>query len=286
MVALGASFVAVSRIRLEPMSGLTDACERLLSSADVTAAAVLGLVVLGAVVVVRILMTMARLAHRSRKAVSALPVCSTVPGALIVDADAVNAFCAGLLRPRVYVTRGAVNALENEELAAVIAHEAHHAARRDPLRIVIARAGADGLFFLPVLRRIAQRYADLAELDADEAAVCATGGSTALAGALLTFDERTGPNGGGVTRERVQSLCGTRSKPRISPSAVALTVVSLGATLALTVIAARLAIGTSVVTPAMAFHGFALLTVLVAPAGLPALARARRRSRAARMCAP
>ena len=282
-VALVAASVALSRIRLEPAAGLTEACERLLSTADVTAAAVLGLALLGAVVVLRTATTALRMAYRSTKAAAALPVRSTIRGALVVEDEAVNAFCAGLLRPRVYVTLGAVRALEREELDAVIAHEAHHASRRDPLRILIARAGADGLFFLPVLRRMAQRYADLAELDADEAAVSATGDSAALAGALLTFDERSRATGGGVARERVDSLCGVRPARRVSLSGVGVTLASVAATLALAVIAARLAAGASVVMPAMALHGLVLLSLVVLPASLPALARAWRRGRAARM---
>lgn len=280
-VALVAASVALSRIRLEPAAGLTEACERLLSSADVTAAAVLGLALLGAVVVVRTATTALRMSYRSTKAAAALPVRSTIRGALVVDDDAVNAFCAGLLRPRVYVTLGAVRALEREELDAVIAHEAHHAARRDPLRILVARAGAEGLFFLPVLRRMAQRYADLAELDADEAAVCATGDSAALAGALLTFDERSSASG--VARERVDSLCGVPPARRVSLAGVAMALASVAATLVLAGTAARLAAGASVVTPAMALHGLVLLSLVLLPAGLPALARAWRRGRGARM---
>jgi hypothetical protein len=281
-VMLAAASVALSRIRLEPPAdGLTAACDRLLSSADFTAAAVLGLAILGIVIIARTALTAVRIGHRSARAIATLRASSSVPGAHVLDDDSINAFCAGLLRPRVYVTRGAVRALEREALEAVIAHETHHAARRDPLRILIARAAADGLFFLPVLRRIAERYADLAELDADKAAVCATGDPSALASALLTFDERTGTSGGGVARERVDSLCGMPPASRASLAGVAVTLVSVAATVVLAMTAAGLAAASSVVMPAMALHGLALLALVAVPVGLPALARAWRRARAA-----
>jgi len=86
------------------------------------------------------------------------------PGASTYPDRRLAAFCAGLLRPRVYVTSQVVRDLDAEELVAVIAHETHHAHRRDPLRLFVVRSLADTMFFLPA------RYADLAELDADQAA--------------------------------------------------------------------------------------------------------------------
>jgi len=50
-----------------------------------------------------------------------------------------RAFCAGLIRPRVYVSSGAIALLDGAALAAVLAHERHHASRRDPLRLAAGR---------------------------------------------------------------------------------------------------------------------------------------------------
>ncbi len=86
---------------------------------------------------------------------------------LVVPAARPLAFCAGLLRPRVYVSTGALERLGEAELAAVVAHEAHHAARRDPLRILVARAIGDA-YSLGALPR---REQALAELAADAAVV-------------------------------------------------------------------------------------------------------------------
>ena len=93
------------------------------------------------------------------------------------------AFCAGLLRPRVYVSSGALQRLSADALAAVVEHEAHHAARRDPLRILVARAIGEA-YSLTALPR---REQALAELAADAAAVRRRGAAP-LAAALLAFD--------------------------------------------------------------------------------------------------
>jgi Peptidase family M48 len=131
------------------------------------------------------------------------------PGVWLVDDDRPQAFCAGHLRPRVYVSTGAVRLLGGAELDAVLAHEAHHRLRRDPLRIAAARGLCDALFFLPVLRRLTERYCALAELSADAAAVRSLDGDPApLAAAMLTFGEATDPAVVGIAPERVDHLLG------------------------------------------------------------------------------
>lgn len=120
-----------------------------------------------------------------------------------------QAFCAGYLRPAVYVSRQTVELLSEAELDAVLAHEHHHRRVRDPLRIACARILSDALFFLPVLRVLSDRYADVAELSADRAAACVCAdGEAALASALLAFDEVAPPGVSGISPERVDSLLG------------------------------------------------------------------------------
>ena len=80
------------------------------------------------------------------------------------------AFTAGLLTPRVYVAEALARELPAEELAAVIAHEGAHIARRDPLRLGVLRALACTLFWIPALRRLADDMRDQAELAADDVA--------------------------------------------------------------------------------------------------------------------
>jgi Zn-dependent protease with chaperone function len=54
--------------------------------------------------------------------------------------DDATAFCAGLLRPRVYLTEGVVRVLDPGALDAVLVHESAHARRRDPLRRLCVHA--------------------------------------------------------------------------------------------------------------------------------------------------
>ena len=131
---------------------------------------------------------------------------------LIIGDRRPQAFCTGLLRPRIYVSRGTLDLLDDAELSAVVAHEAHHARRRDPLRIFIARALGDALFFLPVLRHLADRYAALAELAADEAAVRHSGKPQPLASALVAFDKAPNAVVVGIAPERVDHLLGHRAR--------------------------------------------------------------------------
>lgn len=120
-----------------------------------------------------------------------------------------QAFCAGYLRPAVYVSHRTVELLSQPELGAVLAHEHHHRRVRDPLRFAAARILSQALFFVPVLRPLCGRYADVAELSADRAAVGASDGCKAhLASALLAFDDSGPPDVVGVSPARVDSLLG------------------------------------------------------------------------------
>ncbi len=120
------------------------------------------------------------------------------------------AFCAGLVRPRVYVSSGAVERLSADALAAVVEHEAHHAVRRDPLRILVARAIGEA-YSLTALPR---REQALGELAADAAAVRRRGAAP-LAAALLAFDASD------VAPERVDRLTGAPPSGQVPRALVA-----------------------------------------------------------------
>ena len=124
-----------------------------------------------------------------------------------IAGDTPQAFCVGMLRPRICVSEGAAATLRERELQAVLAHEEHHRRRRDPLRLAVGGTVAQAFFFLPALRRLHERYRAMAELAADEAAVGRTDAST-LASALLRFSP-TGPSVAvGIAPERVDHLLG------------------------------------------------------------------------------
>ena len=78
------------------------------------------------------------------------------------------AFTSGWLWPRVIVAADLHDRLTSEELTAVLAHEAVHLRRRDPLRLFSLRALASLLFWLPVMRRLAADLEDEVEITADD----------------------------------------------------------------------------------------------------------------------
>jgi len=138
------------------------------------------------------------------------------PGVNVIPDSRAQAFCAGYIRPAVYVSRRTVDLLTEDELDAVLAHEHHHQRFRDPLRMACGRILSEALFFIPILRFLIDREADMAELRADHAAVCAReGGEAALASALLAFDESAPDGAAGISPERVDALLGQRSRWRL-----------------------------------------------------------------------
>lgn len=80
------------------------------------------------------------------------------------------AFTAGFFSPRVYLARELEEFLPTEELEAVIAHEAAHVCRLDPLRLSTLRFLAFTLFWIPALRKLADDMCDETEVLADDAA--------------------------------------------------------------------------------------------------------------------
>ena len=115
----------------------------------------------------------------------------------VVDGLPTPAFTAGWLSPLVYAARELADGprrLPADELAAVLAHEAAHLRRRDPLRFFALRAVASTLFWIPALRGLADDVADEAEVRADDRAAADTDPLT-LASALVTLAAWRGPAG-------------------------------------------------------------------------------------------
>jgi Zn-dependent protease with chaperone function len=111
-------------------------------------------------------------------------------GVFVIDDERPESFCAGLLRPRIYITSGALALLDTAALGAVLAHELHHARRRDPLRLAVSRVIARSLFFLPAVQELRRGQQLLAEMSADDSAISdAAGDRSALARAMLSFSE-------------------------------------------------------------------------------------------------
>ena len=188
--------------------------------------------------------------------------------AWLVRDERPQAFCAGLARPRVYVSTGAVALLDSAALAAVLAHERHHAERRDPLRLACGRVLAAALFFLPHHRRLASRQSALAEISADEAAVSADGGDrSALASAMLGFSEASDDDAVGVDPERIDNLLEQRARWAF-PFAVCLASAAFMALLVVVcVLAARSAAGSATFAPPFLSSQPCVAVLAMIPAG-------------------
>lgn len=252
--------------------------------ANVNAVVIVLLAALGLVVTGRALggaVRECRASRRFSRAVSRRQL-ETLQGAVVVRDAHPRAFCAGLLRPRVYVSAAAVALLDQDALNAVLAHERHHALRRDPLRFAAGRVLAHALFFLPELRLLVARHQALAELSADESAVDgAPAQRSALARAMLSFsDASTSGGGGGIDPARIDYLLGEPPSWRF-PSLLCVAAAGVLAVLvAVAVLAGQLASGSATLALPFLSRQPCILVLAMVPAGLGLLAaRAGRRLR-------
>jgi Zn-dependent protease with chaperone function len=104
-------------------------------------------------------------------------------GVRILPIDEPEAFVLGILRPRIYVSRGLLEHAGAVDVRSVLEHEKAHVRRRDPLRRAIASLGlachAPGIASL-----IRRRLARAQEMSAD-AEAARTAGASATAEALV-----------------------------------------------------------------------------------------------------
>lgn len=122
-----------------------------------------------------------------------------------------HAFTLGFIQPRVVISDGLIELLDERELLCVLAHERHHARRRDPLRRALVKAICDGFWFIPPLRKTAHTHAAVSELAADAVAMQTTGAQP-LASALVAFEDHGGTHAG-ASAERVRHLLGDLGRP-------------------------------------------------------------------------
>jgi Zn-dependent protease with chaperone function len=128
-------------------------------------------------------------------------------GAVIIDHDIAAAYCLPGRGRRVVLTTAAVRALDDAQLAAVLAHERAHLRGRHHLVVATGRVFRLAFPFVPAFRWAHDEVARLVELLADDAAVrrCER---RVLAGALVALAGEPHPTGApgvalGVTGEAV-----------------------------------------------------------------------------------
>jgi len=105
-------------------------------------------------------------------------------GIILIRTNRPLVFTHGLLHPQVWISTGLLELLDEDELEAVLLHEAHHVSARDPLKILAARCLSRALFFVPVARDLCETYLISKELAADEHATQALDDAVPLVRAL------------------------------------------------------------------------------------------------------
>ncbi|WP_434742844.1 M56 family metallopeptidase [Micromonospora sp. SH-82] len=162
------------------------------------------------------------------------------PGALVLDHPGAAAYCLPGMRPRVVVSAGTLDLLDQAELAAVLTHERAHAQERHDLVLLPFTALCRALPWLRWVHRAHDRVALLVEMRADDKAR-QLHEDAPLAGALRRFaaaGNRITPAGtlGVGDRDldvRVQRLLVTGRPPRLL-GAAALTLTTTLAALPIT----------------------------------------------------
>ena len=248
---------------------------------NVAAALLLLLALVGVVIITVGVIRAMRLRRGYRQFVEQVPVVGALPNrpdVTVIAGNAPQAFCAGYLRPRIYISAGAVELLSPEELEAVLRHEQQHLDARDPLRLACARVFGRALFFVPALAPLSDRYVELAELRADAAAVTAAGGDRGpLASALLAFESGSPPGSGGLAAERVDALLGEPLERRLPRPLIAVSVVVLAAVIVLVWRASAVASAYATFNlPLVSAQPCMLVLALVAVVACVALAATRR----------
>ena len=155
-------------------------------------------------------------------------------GALVVDHASSAAYCLPGREAHVVLTSGALDALDAEQVTAVLAHERAHLRGRHDLVIQLATALQTAFPFVPAFVASAAEITRLTEMAADDAASRRTGRLT-LATALVRLAEAGAPSGalgaGGSTAvRRVRRLAGPLDpRPRILQAVVVAGAVTLAA---------------------------------------------------------
>jgi Zn-dependent protease with chaperone function len=123
--------------------------------------------------------------HRSLVDATRAPLPLSPLPAFVIDSSFPIVALVGVFVSRLFVARNVVDACDEGELRAVIAHEQAHAAARDNLKRLLMGSAVDVLAWLPLGKRMLRDWAATAELAADENAVRHNAGRLPLASALI-----------------------------------------------------------------------------------------------------
>jgi beta-lactamase regulating signal transducer with metallopeptidase domain len=103
----------------------------------------------------------------------------------VISCSAPIAVTMGFLNPKIILSTGLLNLLDENELEAVIYHELYHKKHRDPLKIFLLSLFASIMWYIPILKWFHQKYKIIREILADHYAINRQGTSVDLGSALL-----------------------------------------------------------------------------------------------------
>ncbi|MDY7017117.1 MAG: M56 family metallopeptidase [Nitrospirota bacterium] len=104
---------------------------------------------------------------------------------LIPAGSLATAFSVGYFRPKVFITQALWRHLVKEEREGLLLHEAHHAKASDGLMLALLELISRAFFFIPLFFWLKERFREMMEFAADDAALTGGTGKVALASALL-----------------------------------------------------------------------------------------------------
>jgi Zn-dependent protease with chaperone function len=160
-----------------------------------------------------------RAARRVRVLVRGSVVGSGPDESLVVADGAMLVAAAGIRRPRVLVSAGALLALDDEELAASLDHERGHIVRGHRYVLVLAELARSLARFMPGTRAAARELMFHLERDADRYALERRHDPAVLASAICKAAQDRSPGvptlglGGGVVTRRIRLLLDTGLGP-------------------------------------------------------------------------
>ncbi len=138
-----------------------------------------------------------------------------LPGAIVAESDAVSVpLTVGFRRPHILLPPG-WREWDGAKLAAVMAHEAAHVARRDWLVAVLARLNTCVFWFHPLAWWMERKLAALAEEACDDSSLAATGDRERYAQVLLEMANAVRRADGRLAWHAVTMACRSQVRQRV-----------------------------------------------------------------------
>ena len=104
---------------------------------------------------------------------------------LIPAGSLATAFSVGYFRPKVFITQALWHQLVKEEREGLLLHEAHHAKASDGMMLALLELISRAFFLIPLFSWLKERFREMMEFAADDAALTGGTGKVVLASALL-----------------------------------------------------------------------------------------------------